>query len=719
MKLPIYRYFKIPKLNLKNKSSMKSIKERFRTLIENKPMLKVSNMHIAMKIISIISIVVIIIMAAASGIINYFTYNKMHDLNKQSMQLVSSEIYENFNNLIKIQTDEIERISLDNDVVKVINDRNSTTRLDFQNNPMFSLDKDTVNKKFMSSMNDEKVVEHIFITDKSGLIIMDSNSDFLNYDFSQFEFKAKAFKDGSAMSAIYLSSVSSKPIVTFVQAVKDSNGNYIGLVGKSLFIDYFSNRFDNFKFLNDGYIFIVDGLGNITYHPNKYYIGKKIDIDEVKNIIKNNDVFQSISTNYFEDKQGGNIYESYYTSVPRLKSLIILTVDQKRIKESSNQIAVIVYISTLLMTIIIILISNITIKRILKPMSKLIKNTEEISKGNLSIKNDIINNDEIGYLTGSFNRMTKSVKSLITEIKDVVEELLAVNNVIKSSQNLMVCSMETITSNSLDISNDTEEVNKTLESCFNSFKNITERADGIKHQSQDMLKKAEIIMEINKTGIAAVSNLKEVNEEANLTLKSVNNSFENLGDNLDEIKNIVLAVTNISKQTHILSLNASIEAARAGEYGAGFKVVAQEIKKLSMSIVDQMDRITSIVLKINSNTSVTRDNIVSINKVSHHQNEVVLSTVQNFKEILKSTEDIVSFITSIDSNIYDLNNETDYVSESLNDVRRLTTDLGDSIAEVGKVVDNQYSETKNMDKLIGNLEHTSNELNASMGKFIM
>lgn len=60
-------------------------------------------------------------------------------------------------------------------------------------------------------------------------------------------------------------------------------------------------------------------------------------------------------------------------------------------------------------------------------------------------------------------------------------------------------------------------------------------------------------------------------------------SFVGITDLLTELERNNKNITKISKQTGLLSLNASVEAARAGSAGKGFDVVASEMKELSDS----------------------------------------------------------------------------------------------------------------------------------------
>lgn len=65
-------------------------------------------------------------------------------------------------------------------------------------------------------------------------------------------------------------------------------------------------------------------------------------------------------------------------------------------------------------------------------------------------------------------------------------------------------------------------------------------------------------------------------EKNNANLKS---SIENFGEQIHKIMKHMEEINEISERTNLLSFNASIEAAHAGKAGAGFRIIANEVKK--------------------------------------------------------------------------------------------------------------------------------------------
>ena len=92
------------------------------------------------------------------------------------------------------------------------------------------------------------------------------------------------------------------------------------------------------------------------------------------------------------------------------------------------------------------------------------------------------------------------------------------------------------------------------------------------------------IEEVGQTVARTASHSSETNERAQDALRQLQTSEEAVAKALDRMAAMIdqsQIVQDIAKQSDLLALNAAVEAARAGEMGAGFGVVAQEVRKLA------------------------------------------------------------------------------------------------------------------------------------------
>jgi len=74
-------------------------------------------------------------------------------------------------------------------------------------------------------------------------------------------------------------------------------------------------------------------------------------------------------------------------------------------------------------------------------------------------------------------------------------------------------------------------------------------------------------------------------------------SMEMISKSSKQVADVLKSIDDIAFHTNILALNAAVEAARAGEAGAGFSVVADEVRALAQRAADAARRSADIIEK--------------------------------------------------------------------------------------------------------------------------
>ena len=141
-----------------------------------------------------------------------------------------------------------------------------------------------------------------------------------------------------------------------------------------------------------------------------------------------------------------------------------------------------------------------------------------------------------------------------------------------------------------------------------------------------------------------------------------------LSNTLQQVKNNLTVVEDITEQTNMLALNASVEAARAGEYGKGFAIVASEIRKLSEESKESINKIANMLTNVQNSASSS-----------------VLATEESNKEVdmvIKASKDTLSTLNGISQLVSEISKPIEQINSYADSQSNHSAQIYSSLSEI-------------------------------------
>ena len=199
---------------------------------------------------------------------------------------------------------------------------------------------------------------------------------------------------------------------------------------------------------------------------------------------------------------------------------------------------------------------------VIKPLYQVIDSLRGVTDGNLYLDIPNYREDELGMLMRALQEMVNQLSRVIVQTRLMTETLNDVigqiNHTAINLSNASIDQVQSVQQTSVAMGGVAEAVSENA-----SFARITD------HLMGGNVSQAE-------QGLQAV-------EKMIASIKKIADCVDLIGD--------------ISSQTNMLALNAAVESARAGEFGAGFAVVAREIRSLANSSRTSAREIADLVKK--------------------------------------------------------------------------------------------------------------------------
>lgn len=524
-------------------------------------------------------------------------------------------------------------------------------------------------------------------------------------------------------------------------------GNVVGVVGTDFLADSFEKKLLSTKILETGYFALADEKFNMLFHPS--FPGKHIsdvysksvekDLDYIISENHRSGVFEVNETNKLQTISYRKLFNGWYLlGFPSTNELY------EELSYLKKRFLIILFITCILMVLSTILFGV----SISQPLAVVTKSLKEISDGDGDLTKEIKvkTKDETFLLANHFNEFTQNLKSIIMSIKKssiknsvIGGELNASSNHAADSSKQMTKSIEKISDQIKLLDSNINETTRgvyEINSNINLFKQqINDQVSAVEESSasvQEMIASLNNVSKITNKKLESTQKLVATTKFGEKVLIETNEQYkEGISDKIDNIRRMVDIISNLSRRTNLLAMNAAIEAAHAGDFGKGFAVVSDEIRKMAEEAAVSTTTISteiSLIVESITGTNISMRNTSEAFKSIYNEvmeidvalNEIATNTIElstGGHEILKAVSLLTDTSSGLSNGVNEIEIGSKSIKESMTKVKNVSNKVFGEVNEISNGVNEVTTSFQEVTKLADDLSNETKKLTREVNRF--